>query len=134
LSAGGNPEGGTHVGWDHDPEEEMRLEIFSPPYLFRGPRPVIQTAPDQWTYGQTVQISSPQASIIKWVSLIRNGVTTHSFDGSQRLVDVPIAQKSNTSISATVPNNPNVLPPGKYMLFLTNQAGVPSAAHWVLVR
>ncbi|MBA2253336.1 MAG: VCBS repeat-containing protein, partial [Nitrospirales bacterium] len=32
VTAGGNPEGGTHVQWDQDPEEEMRLEIFSPPY------------------------------------------------------------------------------------------------------
>jgi hypothetical protein len=134
LSAGGNPEGGTHVQWDQDPEEEMRLEIFSPPYLFRGPRPTIQAAPNQCTYGQTIQVSSPQAASVKWVNLIRNGVTTHSFDGSQRLVDVPIAQKTNATVSATLPNNPNVLPPGMYMMFLTSQAGVPSMAHWVLVR
>lgn len=38
----GNPEGGHSVAWEPpDPEEEMRLEIFSLPYLFKGPRPMI---------------------------------------------------------------------------------------------
>ena len=129
LSAGGNPEGGAHVQWDQDPEEEMRLEIFSPPYLFRGPRPTITAAPAQCTYGQTIQISSPQPANIRWASLIRNGVTTHSFDGSQRLVDLPISSRAG-GITATVPQNPNIAPPGWYMLFLTDTNGVPSVASW----
>ena len=29
----------------------MRLEIFHPPYLFRGQRPTITSAPPQCTYG-----------------------------------------------------------------------------------
>ena len=45
VTAGGNPEGGTHVQWDQDPEEEMRLEIFQPSYLFRGERPAITLHP-----------------------------------------------------------------------------------------
>ena len=49
VAAGGNPEGGTHVVWDQDPEEEMRLDVFSPPYLFKGARPTIASAPDQCT-------------------------------------------------------------------------------------
>jgi hypothetical protein len=133
LSAGGNPEGGTHVQWDQDPEEEMRLEIFSPPYLFRGARPVIQNAPAQAAWGQAIQINTPQAATIKWVSLIRNCVTTHSFDGSQRLVDLPITQRAAGALTVTVPNNRNVLPPGMYMLFIASQAGVPSVARWLRV-
>ena len=37
----------------------MRLEVFSPPYLFKGPRPTITAAPNQATYGQTVTIGTP---------------------------------------------------------------------------
>ena len=35
--------------------------------------------PDQWKYGQDIVISTPQAGNIKWASIIRPGVTTHSF-------------------------------------------------------
>ena len=65
VAAGGNPEGGSQVAWiPPDEEEEMRLEVFSPPYLFKGPRPTITAAPTQATYGQTVTIDTPQASTI----------------------------------------------------------------------
>lgn len=131
LAAGGNPEGGTHVEWNQDEEEEMRLEIFKPPYLFRGPRPVITAAPGECTFGQTIQISSPQSTNIKWASIIRPCVTTHSFDGSQRLVDLEIVSKNGGVVRATVPQNPNLAPPGWYMLFLVNNDGVPSVANWI---
>ena len=131
VAAGGNPEGGTHVQWDKDPEEEMRLEIFSPPYLFRGARPTIAAAPAQCTYGETINIQSPQAAQIRWASLIRNCVTTHSFDGSQRLVDLDITGRNGGKVTAKVTANPNIAPPGWYMLFLVDNNGVPSVAKWV---
>ncbi len=133
LSSGGNPDGGHHVEWDDDPNEEMRLEVFSPPYLFRGPRPVITSAPGVCTYGQTISIKSVQAANIRWASLVRNGVTTHSFDGSQRLVDLEIKNRAGGVVSATVPANPNLTPPGWYMLFLVDNDGVPSVASWIRV-
>jgi hypothetical protein len=133
VTAGNNPSKGQHVAWNKDPDhEELRLEIYSPPYLFRGSRPVIAAAPPEWRYGQTVQVQSPQAQSIKWASLIKSGVTTHSFDTGQRLVDVPIdATRGADSLSVHVPNNPNIAPPGWYMLFLTDQTGVPSVATWI---
>ena len=131
LSSGGNPDGGTHVQWDHDPEEEMRLEVFSPPYLFKGPRPAITSAPEQCTYGQTIQIMSQQSANIRWASLIRNGVTTHSFDTNQRLVDLTINSRNGGIVKATVPQNRNIAPPGWYMLFLVDNNGVPSVASWI---
>jgi hypothetical protein len=37
VAAGGNPEGGTSVPWvPPDPTEEMRIEVFSPPYPIQG--------------------------------------------------------------------------------------------------
>ncbi|HTO74098.1 MAG TPA: galactose oxidase-like domain-containing protein, partial [Gemmatimonadales bacterium] len=131
VAAGGNPEGGTHIPWDQDPEEEMRLELFSPPYLFRGPRPTIGAVATEWTYGQTVSIPSPQAGNLRWAHLIRPCVTTHSFDGSQRLVDLPIASQAGGVVKVTVTASRNVAPPGWYMLFLVSQDGVPSVASWV---
>jgi hypothetical protein len=131
VTAGGNPEGGKHVQWDDDPEEEMRLEVFSPPYLFSGARPTITAAPAQCTYGQVIQIKSPQSASIRWASLIRNCVTTHSFDGSQRLVDLDISSRTGGVVTAEVPQNPNLAPPGWYMLFLVDNNGIPSVARWI---
>lgn len=133
VAAGGNPEGGTHVQWDQDPEEEMRLEVFSPPYLFRGPRPTITGAPAAWGYGHQVDITTPDAGAIRWATLVRPGVTTHSFDGSQRLVDLDIVSQAAGTVQAKLTNNPNLAPPGWYMLFLVNNSGVPSVARWVKV-
>ena len=132
VAAGGNPEGGKSVRFEPpDPQEEMRLEVFSPPYLFRGPRPVIGAVQDQWRYGQNVTIASPQAGAIKWISLVRNGVTTHSFDNGQRLIDIPITSRTGAELRARVPDNGNLAPPGWYMVFLVNQQDVPSVAKWV---
>jgi hypothetical protein len=131
VTAGGNPEGGTHVQWDHDPQEEMRLEVFHPPYLFRGQRPTITSAPAQCTHGQTIQITSPHAASTKWASLISNCVTTHSFDSNQRLVDLDIVSHTGGVVKATVPHNRNIAPPGWYMLFLVDNDGVPSVGAWI---
>jgi len=131
VAAGGNPEPGTHVEWDNDPHEEMRLDVYSPPYLFKGPRPVITAAPGEWHYGQAVDIASPQAGGIRWAHLIRNGVTTHSFNNAQRLVDLPITAQGGGTMRVTVTDAPNIAPPGWYMLFLTDNQGIPSLAHWI---
>ena len=132
VAAGGNPEGGSQVAWEPpDPDEEMRLEVFSPPYLFRGRRPTIDAAPETCSHGETITISTPQAGAIRWVSLVKNGVTTHSFDSGQRLVDLDIVTRAGGQVQATVTDNPNFAPPGWYMLFLVDQEGVPSIATWV---
>jgi hypothetical protein len=39
------------AGWNN-----TAIEIYSPPYLFRGPRPVIAHAPDLVHHGQTFTI------------------------------------------------------------------------------
>jgi hypothetical protein len=34
-------------------------------------------------------------------------------------------------VTAKVPQNPNIAPPGWYMLFLVDNNGVPSVARWM---
>jgi hypothetical protein len=134
VAAGGNPEGGSQVAWiPPDPEEELQLEVFSPPYLFKGPRPQISAAPTEATYGQTITISTPQALTTKWISLVRNGVTTHSFDSEQRLIDLEITGRAAGNLQVAVPVNPNLAPPGWYMIFLIDQDGIPSLATWIQI-
>jgi hypothetical protein len=135
IAAGGNPHGGSQDVFEPpDPDEEMRLEVFSPPYLFRGPRPTITGAPTVWTYGQTVAIASPQAGGIRWASLIKNGATTHSFDSCQRLIDLDIQSQGGGTVQAVVTDNPNIAPPGWYMLFLIDTQGIPSVARWIQLQ
>ena len=38
---------------------------------------------------------------------------------------------SGSTLTATAPANANLAPPGFYMLFIVNQIGVPSIAHFV---
>jgi hypothetical protein len=57
--------------------------------------------------------------------------TTHSCETGQRVVDVPFEVNDFCHIHARVPHEENIVPPGWYMLFLVNHAGVPSVAKWV---
>jgi hypothetical protein len=131
VAASGNPDKGKVPDWSPDENEELRLEIYSPPYIFQGTRPEIKTVKEEWKYGETISIGTPQAGSILWASLIRNGVVTHSFNTGQRLVDLPINSQVGGVIQVKITNNPNLAPPGWYMLFLNGNNRVPSVAKWI---
>jgi hypothetical protein len=63
--------------------------------------------------------------------LVRPGSSTHAFDFEQRLVGLSFNVSNSTTLTATAPPNGSIAPPGYYMLFLINQAGVPSLATFV---
>ena len=129
VTAGGNPNRNT---------QELRLEIYSPPYISQI-RPVILSAPQTVTYGQTFQINTPQAQQIYRVNLIKPMATTHCLDTEQRLVDVYINSRNSTSVNVTLlPNltlmrQKNLAPPGWYMLSILDTNTVPSVATWIQV-
>ena len=86
-------------------------DFRAPPYLFKKTaRPTISKAPQEIHYGGAVAILSPQASNIKWASLIAPGLTTHSFNVNQRLVDVPFTVALPNTLNATITANSNVAP------------------------
>ncbi len=108
-------------------------EIYSPPYLFNGPRPVIGSAPQAVNWGDAFTIHTTSAKINKAV-LMAPGATTHGFDTNQRYVKLHILDKvAGQGVDVAAPPSPRVAPPGYYMLFLINKAGVPSVADWVKV-
>jgi hypothetical protein len=132
TTSGNPPPYGHQVPWQPpQPNEEMRIEMYSPPYLFAGARPTIQQAPGEWHYGATVDIATSQPNDIVWAELIRAGVTTHAFDNSQRLVDLPISARDQSSLTVDAPAMPTLAPPGWYMLFIVNRNRVPSTGTWV---
>jgi FtsP/CotA-like multicopper oxidase with cupredoxin domain len=125
ITAGSNP---------HRRDDELRLELYHPPYLFRGPRPFIESAPSTVTYNQAFEIDTPQADDIRWAQLIKPMAVTHSCDTEQRLVDLPIRRgRGFCRLTVRLPREPGLTPPGWYMLFITNRDGVPSTAKWVQV-
>lgn len=111
---------------------ELRIETYRPPYLFQGPRPTIETAPDSVAYGDSFDVQSPDAADINEVVLVRQASATHCLTTDQRLVELPIHNRDATTISVHVPANPDLLPPAYYMLFVLSD-GVPSRAPLVRV-
>lgn len=122
MAVGNNPGDGSF---------DKRISIYSPPYLFKGARPQILSGPDQnWAYGTAHQITVDRP-VVK-AALIRPAAVTHSSDPNQRYVDLPMTVDGDT-IGLNLTTNPNIAPPGWYMLFVTDAAGVPSIAKWVKV-
>ena len=115
-------------------KDEKNYELYSPPYLFKGPRPTIAgTLPPHVTYGQTLKVESPEGFTIGKVNLIRFSSVTHAFDQSARLVPLTFVPGGRV-VTVTFPTSRSAAPPGPYMLFLVNADGVPSEARIMLLN
>jgi hypothetical protein len=112
LSAGDDKDGG---GFAY-------LEVFSPPYVFKGIRPAITSAPSTMTYG----VSYPVTTSTKVVraALIAPNAVTHADDMNERYVPL-VAVATATGLNVTMPTNRNVAPPGPYWLSVVDAAGNP---------
>jgi len=113
------------AGSDNGTSTQVTYEIYSPPYLFKGLRPVISSAPTTLTYGATFKITTANASSITQVALVRPGATTHADNFDQRYVPLKFTAGSGT-ITATAPASGYIAPPGYYMLVIVNSSGIPS--------
>jgi hypothetical protein len=122
ITAGSNPKRGV---------EEYRIEVYSPPYLFKGPRPEITLARDHAKYGASLRATSPDPAALREVNLIRPTATTHASNMEQRLLDLPFTVTRPTRIDLTLPTERTLAPPGWYMVFAVDTAGVPSRARWL---
>jgi Domain of unknown function (DUF1929)/Bacterial Ig domain len=114
-------------------------EVFTPPYLFKkdgtgelAPRPEITGAPDTVSHGTSFEITTPNAASIQKVGLIRLGSQTHSVEMEQRYLPLSFTPGSGM-LTANVPANVHTAVPGVYMLFIVDDAGVPSVAKMVTV-
>lgn len=111
---------------------EQRIEVYTPPYLFHGARPVIADGPAVVQRGQTARFATPDAARIATARLIRPSAVTHVTNVEQRSIALGLSNKDG-QISVTVPGDPTIVPPGNYMLFVTDNTGVPSMARWVQI-
>jgi hypothetical protein len=119
LTFGGNPRDGSF---------EMNLEIYSPSYMTKT-RPQITAAPSGAAYGASFPVSTDMQ--IGSAVLIRPSAVTHSSDSDQRSVDLGLSNVTASGATLTVPANPNLAPPGWYMLFVRDASGTPSVAKFI---
>jgi hypothetical protein len=129
ATAGSNPQRGTY---------DNHIEIYSPAYLFNADgslatRPVITSAPLRIGYNSVAfTVQTPDALNIGSVVLVKPGSDTHAFDMEQRLLGLTFTAASG-ALTVNAPPNSNLAPPGYYLLFVLNRAGVPSVARFVQV-
>lgn len=128
LASGGDFE----TGAGSVPGVSRTGEVFHPPYLFRGERPVVLDAPDQLARGAAFDIVTPDADDVAQVNLVRLSAVTHSLNTDQRVVPLDFETTAG-GVRAAVPSEPGATPPGWYMLFLVGDEGAPSVARMVRV-
>jgi len=133
LSSGSGEGGGITYA-----NSEFSAQVFNPPYLLNADgspaaRPSITSSPSTLSYGQSFTVQTPDAASVTRGTLIRLSSVTHAFNMSQLIYHLAFETTSPTAVAATAPPNANQAPPGPYMLFLINEAGVPSEAKMVRV-
>ncbi len=126
VAGGGQPPGGP-------PDQDHRtMEIYEPPYLHRGARPVLGSAPAIVAFNQVFPVRTPDPAHVKWVTWLRLGSVTHAFDQSQTFEKREPSIR-NGELTVTAPSNESASP-GPYLLFLLNDAGVPSIGKVVFIH
>jgi hypothetical protein len=123
LSAGGGRWGPSYLD----------AEFYSPPYLFKGTRPTITSAPATVGYGLDFFVQTPDGANITAVTLLRLGSVTHAFNANQRFLKLTFLPSAG-GLTVRAPSTAALAPPGHYMLFLLNANGVPSVASIVRIQ
>jgi YVTN family beta-propeller protein len=120
------------------PERNLNAEIYYPPYLFNAggtlaERPVLSNAPSVVSPGRTVAIEVAHSRPIARVTLVKTGSVTHSWNMEQRFVDLPFNVRDG-AVSVQIPGRASDVPPGMWMMFVHDDAGVPSVARMMRVN
>jgi hypothetical protein len=139
------------VGPPGDPQSTKVVEVFIPPYLYNGPRPIIDTTSLYASIGadQTISYTDVVTTFtldvalgdintpIARVAVLRPGSVTHSFDFNQRYVELEIAGTEGPTIDGVVtlivarPPTIQYTPPGWYLITAVDIAGRPADAKWI---
>jgi len=120
-----------------DPEtkgykEELRIEVYIPPYLSQGlTQPTVTVANTDWAYGGQYQINVNlfQGQPMR-VSLVAAVSSTHGNVMGSRTI-FPAVSCQGSVCTVTAPPNAQVSPPGWHQLFVLDG---PTPSHGVFVR
>jgi hypothetical protein len=110
--------------------DQLNAELYSPPYLFKGPRPTITQVQTEVQYGSNFFVGTPDGSSIASVALIMPGAATHDYNQTQRFMNLTFSQTTG-GLTVQAPASGAFAPPGYHMLFIVNSNGVPSVARFV---
>jgi galactose oxidase len=121
---------GTNPSDADDAEFSWTGQIFSPPYLFKGERPLITSCPDEIRYGYKLQLEMEKTFVIEAVSLMGLSASSQNWNGTQRICPLEFEQEGQ-GLAITTPDSPNLAPPGFYLLFILDSKGVPSEGQMV---
>lgn len=123
--------GGTRIKFQVGPTS-ADIEAYSPPYLFRGVQPQIVSISDSTVRrGSTLEFEIFPDTQITSVVLMGLPAQTHWVNAGVRRRLVLQVEQNGVSVSATVPDDPNVSVLGSYMAFAMVD-DIPSEA--VVVR
>ncbi|GID97517.1 galactose oxidase-like domain-containing protein [Amorphoplanes digitatis] len=112
---------------------EQRVEVYSPPYLYKGERPTVGAGPDAVQRGTTVTFATADAGRIRAARLMRPSAVTHVTDVDQRSVALDVTPAPG-GLALSIPKARGLVPSGWYLLYLVDDKGVPSTGRWVRVR
>ncbi|SBT90496.1 protein of unknown function [Streptomyces sp. DI166] len=114
---------------------EQRMEVFTPPALHKNgaDRPVLKDGPEALPENREATFTTDHPERIAKARLMRPSAVTHTTDVEQRSIALGLA-KGEDSVTVTVPEDPALVPPGWYMLFVTDAEGTPSVAKWIQVK
>lgn len=118
--------GSTGELWHHEhhggTNNEFRIEVYRPPYLYRGPQPTLIPSHRSLRYGELLRIEIPSGpGAITKAALLRHGSTTHTNNMGQRYIRLKISRLSADSIFVKLPLDGTIAPPGPYMLFVVSE-------------
>jgi Domain of unknown function (DUF1929) len=112
--------------------EELRIEVYIPPYLSQGlTQPVVTVPNTDWEYGGQYQITVKlfQGQTLR-VSLLAASSNTHGNVMGGRTI-FPAFSCNGNVCTVTAPPNAQVSPPGWHQLFVLDG---PTPSHGVFVR
>ncbi|GAA4790948.1 kelch motif-containing protein [Streptomyces ziwulingensis] len=113
---------------------EQRMEVFTPAALHRNTarRPVLKDGPRALDADHRVTYRTAHPDRVAEARLMRPSAVTHTTDVEQRSIELKVTRKSG-QVTFDVPRDRTLVPPGWYMLFVTDADGTPSKAKWVQV-
>ncbi|MFH8488693.1 radical copper oxidase GlxA [Streptomyces longisporoflavus] len=114
---------------------EQRMEVFTPPTLHKAGqnRPVLGEGPEELAADGRATFRTEHPGKIASARLMRPSAVTHTTDVEQRSIALGVT-KGKGEVTVDVPRQDTALvPPGWYMLFVTDRDGASSEAKWIHV-
>ena len=125
--------GGGWGGAGGTDDRQHNYEIFSPPYLFKGARPTITSAPGSVGYSSSFTVGDARRGEHHQGGADRAGRGDPQLRRERPLRPAELHPDRRRPPDHRARRTATTRRPGPYMLFLVNNNGVPSVASWVNV-